>query len=116
MDRAAPSVDQPVAALTGQVAVAVAEPGQVRAVVGQRQVGTEVASGDAAGPIQIRLERLARAGGSITDRLFELALALQVELEVDWRELDLRLLERPGDPLQGRDVVRAVPLESLAAG
>jgi hypothetical protein len=38
------------------------------------------------------IDRLALAGGSLADRLFELDLEIQRELGVaDWRELDIKL-------------------------
>jgi hypothetical protein len=52
------------------------------------------------------LDRLAQAGGSLADRLFELDEEIQRELGVaDWRELDIRLDLDPLGLVEGRVVV-----------
>lgn len=52
------------------------------------------------------LDRLALAGGSLDDRLFELDAEIQHELGVDWRVLDIRLDPTGSGPVQGRAVVQ----------
>ena len=62
------------------------------------------------------LDELALAGGPIAERLFQLDVAIQLELEVDWRDVDLRLPEEPEvRQLQGREIVRAA-LRRLVPG
>ena len=52
------------------------------------------------------LDRLAQAGGSLADRLFELDVEIQRELGVaDWRELDIKLDLDPLGRVQERIVV-----------
>jgi hypothetical protein len=52
------------------------------------------------------IDRLAQAGGSLADRLFELDEEIQRELGVaDWRELDIRLDLDPLGLVEGRVVV-----------